>query len=222
MSTPVFLFFSVGAERLAAYAIKCLAVGGGFLVGYFAGGVIAFALDRWVFAKKSPDALKKVIRMLGGLLLAILVAMIVFGDGGGGGLLGGTGSEGVNKGTPNPETPGKTDPATPKDDKAKPAPSPVQPADPRPTEVTIRVTVLGGGDVANERFYLIDDDRTPKTLQEVKDAVTARKAAEKRKTVVAILFPPKNALPREHSAVTRLAKWANEDAGLDVTFPAVK
>ena len=47
------------SEKLAGYAIKCLAVAGGFLIGYFLGKVVAWALDRWVLANKSPDQLKK-------------------------------------------------------------------------------------------------------------------------------------------------------------------
>jgi len=48
-----------GSEQLAAFGVKCLAVAGGFLAGYAIGGVGAWALDKWAFAKKSPDVLKK-------------------------------------------------------------------------------------------------------------------------------------------------------------------
>jgi len=215
------LFVSGAAERLAGLAIKCLAVAGGFLAGYLLGGLIAYALDRWVFGQKAPDVVKRGVRWVCGLILAIVVAMIVFGEGGGGFGLGGgegkgsgaTGGEGKNKQTQQPATP----------DRDRPPVSPVTPADNRPTEVVIRITILGGTDVVQERFYLIDDDRTPRTFAEVRAAVGARKAKDPRKTTLAILFPPPpNRLPLEHPAVTQLVNWARDEAGLDVTFPAGK
>ena len=206
------------AERLASFAIKCLAVGGGFLAGYLLGGAIAYALDRWAFNKKAPDLVKKSIRIVSGLVLAILVALIVFGEGGGG--LGLGGGEGKGTGTPSGEGQKEKTPTPAPPDKDRQV-SPATPADTRPTEVTVRVTVLGGSDVVQERFYLLDDDRTPKTFAEVRAAVTARKAAEKRKMRLAILFPPPpNRVPIDHGAVTQLVKWARDEAGLDVTFPA--
>lgn len=217
------LFVSGAAEKLAGLAIKCLAVAGGFLAGYLLGGLIALALDRWVFARKSPDLVKKGFRWVSGLVVAILVALVVFGEGGGGFGMGGgegkgsgtTGSEGQSKDKQSPQT------ATP--DKERPPVSPVTPAEVRPAELVIRVTILGGTDVQHERFYLIDDDRGPKTFAEVRAAVTGRKASDKRKASLAILFPPPpNRLPLEHPAVTQLVSWARDEAGLDVTFPAGK
>jgi hypothetical protein len=214
------LFVSGAAEKLAGLAIKCLAVAGGYLAGYLLGGAIAFALDRWVFAKKAPDAVKKVVRIVCGLVLAIIVAMIVFGEGGGGFGMGG--GEGKGSGTPPTDGQSKDKHAsqpTPPD--KEPPVGPVTPADGRPSEVVIRVTILGGTDVQQERFYLIDDDRSPKTFAEVRAVVTRRKASDKRKATLAILFPPPpNRLPLEHPAVTQLVNWARDEAGLDVTFPA--
>ena len=89
---------SAAGERIAAFVVKCLAVAGGFLVGYFIGGVAAWALDRWVFAQKAPDQLKKAVSIVFAIALALLVALIVFGEGGSG-LFGGGGGDG--KGTPS-------------------------------------------------------------------------------------------------------------------------
>ena len=86
------------AEKVAGYANKCPAVAGGFLNGYFLGKVVAWALDRWVFAQKAPEQVKKAVSFVSGLALAILVALIVFGEGGNG-LFGRGGSTGDGKGT---------------------------------------------------------------------------------------------------------------------------
>ena len=50
-------------EKFAGYVIKGLAVAGAFLIGYFLGHVVAWALDRWLFAHKAPDQLKKAISL---------------------------------------------------------------------------------------------------------------------------------------------------------------
>lgn len=213
------LFISGAAEHLAGLAIKCLAVAGGFLAGYVLGGAVAFALDRWVFGKKAPDLVKKCVRWVTGLILAVVVALIVFGDGGGG--LGMGGGDGKGSGKPTEgDAKDKLAPQPPPE-KDQPPVTPVTPKDTRPAEAVIRITILGGNDVSQERFYLIDDDRTPRTFAEVRATVSGRKAKDARKTVLAIYFPPPpNRLPLEHPAVTQLVTWARDEAGLDVTFPA--
>lgn len=214
------LFVSGAAEKLAGLAIKCLAVAGGYLAGYVLAGLAGYALERWVFSRKAPETVKQLVRIIAGLVAAIIVALIVFGEGGGG--LGMGGGEGRGTGTPSGEGQSKdkqaNQPAPP--DKAPPSVAPVPP-DPRPTELVVRVTILGGSDVQQERFYLIDADRTPRTFAEVRAAVTKLKADDKRKGMLAVLFPPPpNRLPLEHPAVTQLVTWARDEAGLDVTFPA--
>ena len=79
MHSPLAAF--PGSEQIAAFAVKCLAVAGGFLAGYVIGGMGAWALDKWALAKKSPDVLKKTISFLCAVALALLIAFIVFGDG---------------------------------------------------------------------------------------------------------------------------------------------
>ncbi len=213
--TPPFGFLDDAKDAMTEFVHNCLLVAGGFLVGYVLGGVVGWALGKWVLRQKAPDTLKKVGRPVGGVILALIVALIVFT---GRGKPHGEGGEG--KGAPSPDG-NKSNPQTP-DTKVPPNVPVVKQPDGKPADVTVRVTVLGGEDVQGDKFYLIDDDRNPKTFAELKDAIAARKAKETGKMAVAILFPTRNALPREHPAVTRVAKWANEEAGLDVTFPATK
>lgn len=84
----------------------------------------------------------------------------------------------------------------------------------------MRITLLGGTDVKDQRFYLIDDDAAPKSLAEAKAAIQKAKDATSKTLGLEIRFASQNALPQDHPAVTQLARWAREVAGLTVTFPA--
>ncbi|HUR55141.1 MAG TPA: hypothetical protein VMZ71_13490 [Gemmataceae bacterium] len=219
------MLFGVSFEaKLAAFGMKCLTVAGAFLAGWVLGLLLAMGLNRWLFKNKMPEPFKQVSKIVCALALAILVAVLIFGDGSGGGQFSGGGADGKAAGTATDLDKNKSgNPATeaPKDDKKQPAPA--TPIDSRPTEVTIRVTVLGGTDVRDEKFYLLDDDRSPKSLREVKDAVLARKAKETRKTVVAVLrSPPPNRVPLDHGSVTQLVTLVQNEAKLDITFPVEK
>lgn len=216
MHAPLFGFLEGAENALTELVHSLLLIAGGFLVGYVGGGLLAWAVGKYLLKLKDTYNLKAVAKPVCGALVAILVAALVLtgkgkpvGDGGHG------------KGSPNTDPNGKAGPpVAPPDGKADPKAPPK--VDIKPADVTLRVTVLGGEDVVNERFYQLDDDRTAKTFGELKAGIAERRTNAKGKVVVAILFPAKNALPREHPAVTQVAKWAAEDAGLDVVFPAVK
>lgn len=215
--TPLFAFLSDIEDRFTQLIEGLLLVAGGFLIGYLLGGLVGWALGKWVFRMKDRTTPKQLGQPIGGVLLAVIVALIVF-----------TGGRGKGPGG-NGDKPGTTDTASTdpnaqpkKDPEPKVPPTLPKPPDLKPTDVILRVTVYGGNAVVGERFYQLEDEKTLKTLDELKQAITARRGAEKGKVTVAILFPAdKNiALPQEHPMVTRLAKWAREEAGLDVSFPA--
>lgn len=216
MHAPLFGLLEGAENALTELVHSLLLVAGGFLVGYVAGGLLAWAAGKYVLKLKDSSNLKAVAKPVFGALVAVIIAAIVLT---GRGKPVGEGGDG--KGTAATDLSSKAGPpVTPPDSKADPkAPAKV---DIKPADVTLRVTVLGGEDVVNGRFYQLDDDRTPRTFDDLKAAITERRKSEKGKVVVAVLFPARNALPREHPAVTQVAKWAAEDAGLDVVFPAVK
>jgi hypothetical protein len=83
----------------------------------------------------------------------------------------------------------------------------------------VRVTLLGGDDVKNERFYLIDTDPAAKTFPEATAALLARKAATPGALAVEVRLAESNPLPGNHPAVLRLTSWATAH-GLAVTLPA--
>lgn len=210
--------------KVAGYAIKALAVGGGLLVGYALGIGVAWALDRWVFAHKAPPQLKKLCGLLAGVALAILVALIVFGEGGGGLFGGGGGSGGDSKGTPTPTEKGKEPPApvTPKEDvKVPPKVEPKTP-DPKATPGDVRIAILSGTDVAESkdgkevRYYLIGDDTTPKSLNELKKAIADRRAGTKEELVLVFRFT-KEPLSNNFTPMKLLSAWLKE-AKLTIRF----
>lgn len=208
---------SGAADKIATFVVKCLAVAGGFLVGYFLGGVVAWALDRWVFAHKSPEPLKKAISMVAGVALAILVALIVFGEGGSG-LFGGGGS-GDGKGTPTQDDTKGKPPAQPEPKKDETPPKKDEPPKPSPKPMPgdVRVTILVGDDVKEGRFYLIDGDATPKTLDEFKEAILARRKESKPELKQVIFRFKKEKLSQDHPAVRSVVAWLSS-SGIGAPF----
>jgi hypothetical protein len=209
----VFAFLETTQQAIVQFVHNCLLVAGAFLVGYVLGGVTGWALGKWAFKQESPQTLKQLGRPVGGIILAIIVALIVFT---GMGKRFGPGGDGA--GTPSDSG---TKDSQPRDD-ADPRVVPRK-LDSSPVDVTIRVTVLAGAAVRSEgKYYLLDDDTTPKSLPETKEAILARKGSSKGKTVLQVLFSsdPNLAPPRNDPKVTDVTRWASEEAGLDVTFPA--
>jgi hypothetical protein len=220
MTSPVFGLFNDLREEFSELANHVLMVAGGYLVGFILGWVISSALNRWAFQQKSPEFLHKLIRHLCGLILAIIVALIVFTGKGKPTGDGGDGKGGIATTTPgkNSVTPAE---ATPKDNPKVTTPK----LDPKPADSTIRVTILGGTAVPGEgRFYLLDDDHNEqaKNLSELKRVLLDRKTKSSGKVALAVQFPddPNFAPPRNDLKVTDLTRWATEEAGFDVTFPA--
>lgn len=198
--------FTVNPERVTALVTNILAVGGGYLAGFVGVGVTAYFLDRRLTGGKSPEGMHKVVRQIGGVIGALLVAVIVFGSGGDGGGSGdGTGTAdqpnaGTGTGTGGGTTP-TTDPRQPPI--VTPPPAPV------PAEDAVVVTVLSGADVRDAKFYVVDADRTPRTLDEVKDQVATRlRANPKGGVAIAIRLAPRT--DRYNSGVRSLETWARE------------
>lgn len=197
----------IGAEAATAMIIKGLAVGGGFLVGYFLGRVVAWALDRWLFAQKAPDQLKKAVALLAGVALAVLVALFVFGEGGNG-LFGSGGQNGENKGTPtddNKQAQPEPQKEVPKE-KEEPKPKEV----PKPTPGDVRVAILSGTDVQNSRFYLMDNDPMPKTFPELKQAIETRRKSAASELTIIFRFKTEP-LTGNHLAVKQVVEWVKEE-----------
>ncbi len=215
ITVPV-AFMTVSPERVTALVTNILAVGGGFLAGFILVGVAAYFADRRLTGGKTPAGFHSVLKRIGGVLGALLVAFIVFGqgDGGGGGTGDGTGpADQTHTGSGGP---GTGPAATPPTD---PTPPPVVTPPPvlAPAEDAVVVTVLSGANVHDGKFYLVGTDpkRTPLTLDEVKEQVKVRRQGVARPVAIDIRLP-KTTDP-DNGGVRELEKWAREQAGLSVT-----
>ncbi len=215
-----------GSEQIAAFAVKCLAVAGGFLAGYVIGGMGAWALDKWALAKKSPDVLKKTISFLTGVALALLIAFIVFGDGSGSGWLGGGGGpDGPGNNSNNPDSGQKPDSNAPKpvDPNVQPKIDMQKTPELHADDPKVRITFLGGDAVQGDRFYLIDDDAIPKSFVELKALVQKRKETASGPLTLIVLYPtdPKQRIDPSSINVTQVTSWA-EGLGIGVFKPGKK
>jgi hypothetical protein len=214
----LFAILPVDPTYIAQMVVNGLAVGGGFLVGYFLSGLIFYFLDKWLMLGKSPQSLHWFAKRLGGLLLAIVVALIVFGSGAGGFGLGRGPGNGESPGTSKGDGTAPTSLTSPVTAKILEQPINTEPA---PLEQRLRVLLLSGEEVQEERFYLIEDDTKPKSFAELVNAVKAKQESTGKPVGIEIRFTTVNPLSQGHGAVTRLVNWAKTNQHT-VSFPAKK
>jgi hypothetical protein len=171
--------FDISGEQVSRFATNCLIVAGGFVAGYVLGWLAAVGFDKLILHRKSPDELHKAVRILCGLLAAILVALLVFGGGLG---AGGGGSGGPDR-TQTTGSPATTGPTTTK---------PTDPAEPA-TKVeveAVRVRVLAGTEVekGSDKFYRLGEAGEPADRGAVLAAVADRRKAAKGVVVLVYEF----------------------------------
>ena len=139
-------------NNIAALFTGCLAVAGGFLAGYLFGALLAYAFDKYVVRRESPHGLHKVIRYTVGLIVAIIVALLVFRGGTGGGDGNGGSGTGVMPGERT--TDAGSEPINSSTPSTKPESSKIQIDD------VVSVKIFGGADVeaGTERFFQVDNE----------------------------------------------------------------
>jgi hypothetical protein len=112
--------FAAMFDNAGRFLLGVLAVAGGFLVGNLLTLLICRLIAKMAFQTRMNRRLEQALRILGGIALAVLVALLVFRGGNGWGF-GGTGS-GEGQGSAGPEP--KTTSANPDAPKAEPKKSP--------------------------------------------------------------------------------------------------
>ena len=192
---------------LKRLAMNCLIVIGAYVVGYIGGGIVLGALDKWAFKKKTPDGLKKIVRIVTGIIAAIIAASVLFWGGGGGD---GPGGPGTGTGGDSKNDKKGDEPQQPPQ-KDKPLPDPIKPQTGKGDRPALRVTFLGGSDVTGGRAYLLDDEKPAKTFAELTDAIKKRRAAEPNGIKLYLGRTGMDPVSRQSTDVKDLEQWAEKE-----------
>lgn len=202
---------------LGMQILKWLAVAGGATVGWLGSGLLVRLLVRLSLHRAVPRKLLLPVRALGALALGLAVWVGASSSGGLGPGLGGWFGTGDGKLAAKTESGRSAEPS------AEPAASAAKRAgtdsQPQPGQDTMRIEILGGARVQEKRFYLLEGEKEPRTLSEVRKAIQARRQ-EKDKTALKgiVIMIYGSSVARDHPAVKNLATWAEEN-GLSITFP---
>jgi hypothetical protein len=187
-----------------------LIVVGAFAVGYLLTGVVAHYFDRWATRNQSPQGLHKLIRWIGGIVVALIVALYLFKGGKG---TGGTGGEGDG---PSPQLPGTGNVNAPITSPTSPTTKPVPNVQ---THEIIRVTILGGFHDDGKYYVAEDDGQRVNDFSGIKAYVQSREKAAEKPAVLEIRLAATNRTTRGNEVVKQLENWARNEERLGVIFP---
>lgn len=178
-------------DNLGQFLLRALAVAGGALVGGLLVGLLTQLLCRLLTARKVPPSALRFVRVLGGAVFGVLVALWVFGSGSGSGWgFGGGGGPGPGNGGEHSgkDQPPKDQPST---DRPQPADRPpTKDGEPVPKPTALQIEVLAGtGPQPQGRYYKVEGEREPKTLEEIATMLPAlQKQNPALEKVVVVLY----------------------------------
>jgi hypothetical protein len=190
----------LGMIDIGMQALKFLAVAGGAAVGWVGCGALFRLVARLSVGRPVPRPMMLVVRSLGAVALGLAVWAWVFGTGGSGfgtgtGLgLGGQGGQGTEV-------------------EAPPEPRPLEPA-PGPAEKekagisVLRIEMLGGARVREQRFYLLEGSTQPMTLDELRARLREPKSGGVLKGIEIVIY--EDSVAQDHPAVRDLERWAKQ------------
>jgi hypothetical protein len=195
---------NLGIPDVGLLLLKGLAVVGGAVLGGLLCGLLLQLLVRAFVHRAVPKPVLRVIRLLGALTLGLLVWFWVFGEGHTGGLGGnggfwpfgskggtGTGTASMVEGTSKQKNPASS------------------PSVSRPD--FLRIEMLGGDRYkGDERFYLIEGEKTPRTLSELTDTLTALREKKPNLKKLEIVIYDKGSVAEGHEAVRALQQRARD------------
>jgi hypothetical protein len=187
---------------LQMFLLKILAVVGGAAIGFFGAGWFLNLVGRAFLRRKGQLPAFKIGRYLGMIGLGVLVYLWAFGAGGGGfGGVGGWWPFGGKGAT-------GTDPALSGGASEKPV---AQPIEEKATPAnTIQVRFLGGKEVVDQRFYLLDQEKQARTWEELVAELKKRKQKDRRLKIIEIVLY-QGSIDRDNPAVTKLEDWARKN-----------
>jgi hypothetical protein len=197
-------------DNLGRVVVNVLAIAGGFLIGWLLIGSVVSAGTRVLTGGKVPRWILFVMRALGGVAVAWLVALFVFGSGNwrgfGFGGDGGTGPGGGPAGTAkDPASANGTAPAVaapPKEDKG-----------PKPRGSTLRVEVIGlmgGSQVTDGRFYRFEGEKELRDRENLALAIDRIKQENPQVRELDIVVY-ENSPDSDTRAVRDLEQWARDN-----------
>jgi hypothetical protein len=210
----------IGMLDLGMQILKGLAVVGGAAVGAIGGGLLFRMLVRFSVHRSAPPKLVLGVRALGGVALGLAVWMWVSSSGGWGPGMGGwlgSGGRGTEIAQGNRDAEAGAEPRS-ENHPASPDRA-ISVSQPEQVKDTLRIEILGGARVKQERFYLLEGNPEPRTLPEVRKAIQTRRQEPDKpplKGIVVMIYP--TSVARDHPAMKNLVKWAEENR-LSVTFP---
>jgi hypothetical protein len=153
-------------ENLSFLTVRVLAVVGGAVVGALVTSIVVWLAGKYWLRRPLPWGPKKLLRILGAIAGALLVASFLHLSGGGWGLFGGggsgTGESGDRGGTAKADAPKETP-------SAAAALNNVPPGTER-----ANVTVLGGALVKGQAYYRVEGERAATDLNGVREFVRRR------------------------------------------------
>jgi hypothetical protein len=191
-----------GLENLEFLGIRLLAVVGGAVVGALVTSFVVWLGGKYWFKRQAPWPAKKLLRTLGAIAGALLVASFLHLSGGGWGLFGGggtgTGESGDRGGSKGQQA------ASQSKDQTSPGAAIITPGAER-----LRVTILGGALVHPPAYYRVEGRPGAIELKDVQDAVRSRRDEGKSLAAVDILIYD-NSLDKNTEPVKKLEAWARE------------
>jgi len=216
MTMSLFADPTTAINNIQHVAINLVAIAGGYIIGGQFVKHFAIFLCRSITKKVPPRPVAKLIGVVGGILVAILVALLVFGNGLGIGIgsPSGDGTGTTNTGT-QPLNPYKGAPSDEKSDPKAVEPV-VKDKEEKPAPLTERVIVLGDNDVFN-RYYRVEGRTGRMNLEELGTHLRERMLDTKRPLTGVTILVYKNSA---YTAAQRLEGWATKQK-LDVELPSL-
>lgn len=202
---------------LGMLVLKIMAVAGGAAVGGFGSGLLVSGMAKATVHKTLPKPVLFLVRVVGAVVLGWIIYLLAFGSGGSGFGFG-SGGSGTGTGGTQAASTNKQDKGSAQDQQGnKSQESPVIPPGPE----VLRIDMLGGSNVQNERFYVVDGVREPKNLTELRQYLLQQKEEKGKTALKAIQISIyRNSVNKDHPAVSSLQNWARaNDLEVTLAFP---